>query len=360
MSGRMGGGKVAVVLFNLGGPDRLEAVQPFLANLFSDPAIIGLPGLLRRPLAKLIARRRAPVAREIYAQIGGGSPLLPLTQAQGDALEAALAARGIEAKSFIAMRYWHPLTEAAAREVASWRPDRVVLLPLYPQYSTTTTGSSLAAWDEAAAAAGLAAPASAVCCYPTDPGFVAAVAEHVGEAVAAARANGGRFRLLFSAHGLPERVIARGDPYQWQVEQTVAAVMATLADPGLDHAICYQSRVGPLKWIGPSTEDELERAAEDRIATAIVIPIAFVSEHSETLVELDIEYRKFADERGIANYLRVPAVGTTPAFIEGLAELVTGALERRTGVAGGEGRRICQERWQGCPCLQPAASGAKA
>jgi ferrochelatase len=136
--------------------------------------------------------------------------------------------------------------------------------------------------------------------------------------------------------------------------------MATLADPGLDHAICYQSRVGPLKWIGPSTEDELERAAEDRIATAIVIPIAFVSEHSETLVELDIEYRKFADERGIANYLRVPAVGTTPAFIEGLAELVTGALERRTGVAGGEGRRICQERWQGCPCLQPAASGAKA
>jgi ferrochelatase len=356
----MGGGKVAVVLFNLGGPDRLEAVQPFLANLFSDPAIIGLPALLRRPLAKLIARRRAPVAREIYAQIGGGSPLLPLTQAQGTALEAALAARGIEAKSFIAMRYWHPLTEAAVREVAAWRPDRIVLLPLYPQYSTTTTGSSLAAWDEAAAAAGLTAPASAVCCYPTDQGFVAAVAEHVADAIATARANGGRFRLLFSAHGLPERVVARGDPYQWQVERTVAAVMAKLADPGLDHAICYQSRVGPLKWIGPSTEEELERAAEDGVATAIVVPIAFVSEHSETLVELDIEYRHLATGRGIAHYLRVPAVGTTPAFIDGLAELVSGALERRTGVAGGEGGRLCQERWQGCPCLPPTGSGAKA
>lgn len=360
MSGGMGGGKVAVVLFNLGGPDRLEAVQPFLANLFSDPAIIGLPALLRRPLAKLIARRRAPVAREIYAQIGGGSPLLPLTQAQGTALEAALAARGIEARSFIAMRYWHPMTEAAVREVAAWRPDRIVLLPLYPQYSTTTTGSSLAAWDEAAAAAGLTAPASAVCCYSIQSGFVAAVAGHVGEAIATARANGGRFRLLFSAHGLPERVITRGDPYQWQVEQTVAAVMATLADPELDHAVCYQSRVGPLKWIGPSTEEELERAAEDGVATVIVIPIAFVSEHSETLVELDIEYRQLATGRGIAHYLRVPAVGTTPAFIEGLAELVSGALERRTGVASGEGGRLCQARWQGCPCRSAAAGEANA
>jgi ferrochelatase len=234
-----------------------------------------------------------------------------------------------------------------------------VLLPLYPQYSTTTTGSSLAAWDEAAAAAGLSAPASAVCCYPTDRGFVAAVAEHVGEAIAAARANGGRFRLLFSAHGLPERVIARGDPYQSQVEQTVAAVMATFADPGLDHAICYQSRVGPLKWIGPSTEAELERAGADGIATAIVVPIAFVSEHSETLVELDIEYRKLAGERGIAHYLRVPAVGTTPAFIEGLAGLVSGALERRTGAASSEGNRLCAARWQGCPCLSPAGIDAK-
>ncbi len=330
-------GRVAVVLFNLGGPDRLEAVQPFLANLFSDPAIIGLPALLRRPLAKLIARRRGPVAREIYAQIGGGSPLLALTEEQGAALAAALAGRGLQARSFVAMRYWHPMTDAAARAVAEWRPDEIVLLPLYPQYSSTTTGSSLAAWDEAAAAAGVSAPTRAVCCYPAEAGFVAAVAGHVGTAVAAARANGGRFRLLFSAHGLPERVIARGDPYQWQVEATVAAVMAELADPGLDHAICYQSRVGPLRWIGPSTEEELARAAKDGVATAIVIPIAFVSEHSETLVELDIEYRKFAGEHGIANYIRVPTVGTTPAFIEGLAELVSGALERRSGVASGDG-----------------------
>ena len=346
----MSGRRVAVVLFNLGGPDRLEAVQPFLTNLFSDPAIIGLPSLLRRPLARLIALRRAPVAREIYAQIGGGSPLLALTQEQGKALEAALASRGLEARSFIAMRYWHPMSEAAARAVAEWRPDEIVLLPLYPQYSTTTTGSSLAAWEEAASSAGVRAPARAVCCYPAQAGFVAAVADHVAEAVTAARASGGRFRLLFSAHGLPERVIARGDPYQWQVETTVAAVMARLADPTLDHAICYQSRVGPLKWIGPSTEQELERAAKDGIATAIVIPIAFISEHSETLVELDIEYRKLAGEQGIANYLRVATVGTMPAFIAGLADLVMGALERRTGLASGEGGRICGDAWRSCPC----------
>lgn len=348
--------RVAVVLFNLGGPDRLEAVQPFLANLFSDPAIIGLPAILRRPLAKLIARRRAPVAREIYAQIGGGSPLLGLTEEQGRALDGELARRGEEALSFIAMRYWHPMTEAAARAVADWRPDEIVLLPLYPQYSSTTTGSSLTAWETAAAAAGVAAPARAVCCYPQQPGFVAAVAGHVGEAIVAARAAGGRFRLLFSAHGLPERVIARGDPYQWQVEQTVAAVMASLADAGLDHAICYQSRVGPLKWIGPSTEEELDRAARDGVATAIVIPIAFVSEHSETLVELDIEYRKVAEEHGIANYIRVPTVGTTPVFIEGLADLVLAALERRSGAAGDNGRRICGPDWRCCPCVAAATT----
>lgn len=350
--------KVAVVLFNLGGPDRLEAVQPFLANLFSDPAIIGLPAILRRPLAWLIARRRAPIAREIYAQLGGGSPLLALTEAQGRALEAALAAQGVQARCFIAMRYWHPLTEEAAAAVAAWRPEQVVLLPLYPQYSTTTTGSSLAAWNDAAAAAGVTAPASAICCYPTDRGFVAAVAGHVAEAVATARANGGRFRLLFSAHGLPERVIARGDPYQSQVEKTVAAVIAELADPGLDHAICYQSRVGPLKWIGPSTDEELARAGADGVATAIVIPIAFVSEHSETLVELDIEYRKLAQERGIGHYVRVPAVGTAPAFIDGLARLVAAALERRTGLASGDGKRVCDARWQGCPCRAAAPAGA--
>jgi ferrochelatase len=175
--------------------------------------------------------------------------------------------------------------------------------------------------------------------------------------MAAARAYSGSFRLLFSAHGLPERVIARGDPYQWQVETTVAAVMTKLGDPPPDHAICYQSRVGPLKWIGPSTEEELERAARDGVATAIVIPIAFVSEHSETLVELDLEYRKLAGERGIANYIRVPTVGTTPAFIEGLADLVVAALERRSGPASGDGGRICGHAWRGCPCRSlPAAA----
>lgn len=360
------GERIAVVLFNLGGPDRLESVEPFLANLFSDPAIIGLPGLLRRPLARLIARRRGPIAREIYARLGGASPLLALTREQGMALEAALGRRGREAKTFIAMRYWHPLSDEAAAEVARWRPDRIVLLPLYPQFSTTTTGSSLTVWSQAAKPAGLApgdeAITPAVCCYPTQPGFIAAMAGLVAAALETARgtagagdAGGGHPRVLFSAHGLPERVIAGGDPYQVQVEATVAAVVEHLGIPGLDYAVCYQSRVGPLKWIGPSTEDELARAAADGVGAVIVVPTAFVSEHSETLVELDIEYREVAATLGIGRYIRVPAVGTAPAFIEGLADLVGDALERPPAVAGADGFRRCAQALRGCPCGQGMA-----
>ncbi|MBL8659891.1 MAG: ferrochelatase [Rhodospirillales bacterium] len=342
--------RIAVVLFNLGGPDRLEAVRPFLANLFADPAIIGLPALLRRPLAWFIARRRAPIAREIYARIGGGSPLLPLTEEQGAALAAALARRGHgAARTFVAMRYWHPMSEATAAAVARWRPEEIVLLPLYPQFSTTTTGSSLSAWAAAARRAGLDAPTRAICCYPTNPGFIAAIAAATGAALDEAAALGGEARLLFSAHGLPERVIARGDPYQAQVEATVAAVMARLGEADHDHAICYQSRVGPLQWIGPAIEDELRRAADDGVATVIVVPTAFVSEHSETLVELDIEYRALAASLGIANFIRVATVGTAGAFIEGLAELVIGALERSGGVASGCGKRWCAPALAGCP-----------
>lgn len=353
------GSRIAVVLFNLGGPDRLDAVEPFLGNLFSDPAIIGLPALLRRPLARLIARRRASTARDIYARLGGGSPLLPLTREQAAALEAVLSQRGHNAKAFIAMRYWHPMSDEAAAAVARWQPDQIVLLPLYPQFSTTTTGSSLQAWSTAAAAAGLdsrTGTTTAVCCYPAQTGFIAAMAGLVAEALAKATLGGGLVRVLFSAHGLPERVIARGDPYQAQVEATVAAVVAALSVPNLDHSVCYQSRVGPLKWIGPSTEDELARAGSDGVETVIVVPTAFVSEHSETLVELDIEYRELAEKRGIANYVRVPAIGTLPAFIEGLADLVTDALERPGTVASIGDRRWCGETWRGCPCRPRVAT----
>ncbi len=341
------GDRVALVLFNLGGPDSQEAVQPFLFNLFNDPAIMRLPGALRRPLARLISRRRAPVARRIYREIGGGSPLLPQTLEQAKALERRLTQRGIEVRVFVCMRYWHPMSDAVAVEVARFAPDRVVLLPLYPQYSTTTTASSLDDWQRAATGAGLKAPSVAVCCYPTQPGFVAAVARRLRNELERADFPTG-FRILFSAHGLPERIVAGGDPYQWQVERTCAAVLEAVDGEDLDHVICYQSRVGPLKWIGPSTLEALETAAADGVA-AVVVPIAFVSEHSETLVELDIEYRKRAAEMGVPAYVRVPTVGTAGEFIAGLADVVEEVLPN-DGIVCLEGARRCPSGFGRCPC----------
>ena len=343
--------RIAIALFNLGGPDGPDAVEPFLFNLFSDPAIIRVPGFLRRFLARTISRRRAPKARGIYARIGGGSPLLPNTLAQARALEERLRDLG-EVRAFPVMRYWHPMTPEAVRDIAQFAPDRIVLLPLYPQFSTTTTASSLDAWREEAARAGLAAPMRTLCCYPVQPGFIEALAALVRDGVEAARAKG-RPRILFSAHGLPEKVVKAGDPYQWQVEQTAAAAMRVLGDIGADHVVCYQSRVGPLKWIGPSTEDEIARAGKDCVPV-VVVPLAFVSEHSETLVELDIEYAELAHEAGVPAYVRVPTVSTHPAFIDGLATLARAALARDTAdpLPDGE-RRICTPGWSGCPCRGP-------
>lgn len=316
---------LGVVLFNLGGPDSPQAVRPFLYNLFSDPAILRLPAVLRPFLAAFIAYRRAKVARGIYAQLGGRSPILELTQQQADALQTALSARyDGPVKIVIAMRYWHPMSEAAAREMAAFKPDRIVLLPLYPQFSTTTTASSLSAWAVAAAGAGLRVPTQAICCYPDAEGFIDALAVGVTAALREVP-HGQAVRVLFSAHGLPKRVIAEGDPYQAQVEATAAATVTRLALEGLDWAICYQSRVGPLEWIGPSLDAELERAARDRVAL-VLVPIAFVSEHSETLVELDIEARAVADRLGVPAFIRVPTVGIAPAFIAGLAGMVARVL----------------------------------
>lgn len=309
--------KVAIILFNLGGPDSLEAVQPFLRNLFSDPAILRLPFLLRRPLASLLARRRAPTARAIYDKIGGSSPILGQTEAQARALEAALGGEH-EWRGYVCMRYWHPMTEAVVRSVERFRPDRIVLLPLYPQYSTTTTASSLKVWNELAR---FKTPTTVVKDYPTEPGFIAASVALVKEGLT--QAGSGPKRVLFSAHGLPERIVKAGDPYQGQVEQSAKAIADAIG--GLDWTVCYQSRVGPLKWIGPSTDAEIARAGADKRAV-VLYPLSFVSEHSETLVELDIEYRHLADKAGVPAYVRVPTVGTHPLFIAGLARLVRDAL----------------------------------
>ena len=312
----------AVVLMNLGGPDSPAAVRPFLYNLFSDPAIIDLPRFLRLPLARFVASRRARVARDIYARLGGRSPLLANTEAQAQTLQAAL---GPGHRCFVAMRYWHPLSSETAREVAEWAPDEIVCLPLYPQFSTTTTASSLAAWQIAAAREGLIRPTHIVRCYPCEQGLVEAIAGLVGLALDAASGTGQPPRLLFTAHGLPKRIVRGGDPYPDQVERTAAAVVAALARPELDWRVCYQSRVGPLEWIGPATDEEIRQAGEDGVAL-VVAPISFVSEHSETLVELDLDYRHLAEVAGVAYYNRVATVGVEPIFIESLSILVKRAL----------------------------------
>ena len=349
--------KIAVVAFNLGGPDGPDAVQPFLFNLFNDSAIIELPNPFRWLLARLISRRRAPVAREIYSHLGGGSPLLKLTQDQCRDLETTLnAADGVVVfKCFIAMRYWHPMSLETAERVRAFEPDEIVLLPLYPQYSSTTTGSSLKEWRRAASAVGLTAPTRAICCYPAKDGWIEAQTELVAKALSD-WSDANPPRILFSAHGLPKKVIAAGDPYQAQVEQTVEAVVANLAErghEGVEAVTCYQSRVGPLEWIGPATEDEIERAGSEGRGL-IVVPIAFVSEHSETLVELDIEYGELASKKGVPRYVRVPAVGDHPAFIAGLADMVRSLNGDGPAVCSNRGGRLCSADRTRCPMTNAA------
>ena len=335
--------RTAVVLFNLGGPDSLEAVEPFLRNLFSDPAIIGLPAFLRSPVANLAAKRRAPIAREIYAKLGGASPINAETEKQAKALEAELASRGRNIRIFVAMRCWRPLIAQAITEVRSWSPEKIVLVPLYPQYSTTTTASSFAEWDRLARTNGLSERTIRVCCYPRAEGFIAAMTELIHD-VLTRRRPAVDYRLLFSAHGLPERTIAAGDPYRWQVEQTAQALVQRLGIKAPDWRLTFQSRVGPLTWIGPATDQEI-RIAGREAKGVIVAPIAFVSEHSETLVELDMEYASLARQSGVPDYLRVPTVSAHPRFISALADLVEQALERDSGFVPA---RSCPASFERC------------
>ena len=349
MSGPRNGRRIAVVLFNLGGPDDQASVKPFLFNLFSDPAIIGLPNPFRALLARLISSRRETSAQANYALMGGGSPLLPETRKQAEALAEALASLlpGDEIKAFVAMRYWSPLTERTAAEVAAFAPDEIVLLPLYPQFSTTTTQSSLKAWREAYAGPGVS---RTVCCYPEAPCWIEAQAD--GVLAKLAEAGDRPVRVLFSAHGIPESLIAKkGDPYQEQIESTCAAIAARARL--VDWSICYQSRVGPMKWLGPSTPEAIVQAGRDGVGV-VVAPVAFVSEHIETLVELDIEYAELAHSLGMTPYLRSPAVGVAAPFIQTLTEAAVEALSRTDTAPYGPG---CRADWKACPRICERRAG---
>jgi ferrochelatase len=341
--------KVAIVLFNLGGPDSPEAIRPFLLNLFNDPEILRVPFFVRALLARKIANARLKPATEGYRLMGGKSPLLEMTQSQARAIEAALPE--LEAKCFIAMRYWHPFSLETARAVKDWRPGEVVLLPLYPQYSTTTTGSSLTAWREAAARTGLVARTSALCCFPTDPAFVAATLAIVRNSYDVARAALDPqipLRILFSAHGLPESIVRGGDPYQYQIEQHVAALLAVWRRNDLDWKICYQSRATPQKWLDPATDAEIARAGQDK-AAVLVVPIAFVSEHTETLVELDVDYKEMAHRQGVPGYFRVATQQLDATFIASIADLVRFVRDKGVGLHAACDMQACRAANRRCP-----------
>ena len=336
--------KKAIILFNLGGPDSLDAVQPFLFNLFNDPAIISLPTILRYPLAKFISKRRTPVAKAIYAEMGGKSPILEETQNQADAIEKTLKHESDEYKCFIVMRCWNPRATETVKKVKKFNPDQIILLPLYPQYSNATSGSSIKEWMKICKKEKLNVETKTICCYPTDKDFILSYANLIKEKINLNKLP--ETTLVFSAHGLPENKIKQGDPYQWQVENTVNHLVKKLSITNLNYILSYQSRVGPLKWIGPSTEIIItEEARKKKII--IVVPVAFVSEHSETLVELDIEYKKLATENGSIDYIRVPAVTVNKQFISSLKSSILLASN------GGDytSSIICLKKFKKCPRL---------
>ena len=344
--------KIAVVLFNLGSPDKLSSVKPFLRNLFLDPAILRMVWIVRFPLALLIARLRTKAATRIYQALGGSSKLLFNTEKQACALEDKLNnIRKEHVRTFVAMRYWHPMSEEIVEKVRQWSPDRVLLAPLYPQFSSSTTASSLKQWYRQASKK-IFCQTKVLCCYPTEAGFVKGICVAMEENLKRQKTFKGLkpLRILFSAHGIPQKFVDRGDPYQHHIEQTVAAVVSKLALPkSIDWRLCYQSRVGPMKWLQPYTKAEIRRAgAEER--PILVVPVAFVSEHSETLYELDREYFDVAVESGVPVYMRAPTVGCDSDFIGGLAQAIDRRLDDDKDVAGLDGKRFCPRKFTDCPC----------
>lgn len=348
--------KTAVILLNLGGPDSKKSIKPFLFNFFMDKNIIRAPIFVRFFLAKMISIRRSKrEAGESYKELGDKSPLLENSTAQAEALEKYLNAQDKgEFKSFVCMRYWHPMADEVVKQVRDWQPTRIILLPLYPQFSTTTTRSSFEAWDKAIRRIKLNTPTTRICCYPWEEGFIKSSAQNISKIYALAQKETDKpLRILLSAHGLPEKIIEAGDPYQWQCEQSAEKIIQEFSrQTGIenpDWKICYQSRVGPLKWISPSTEEALQQAANDKKAV-VILPHAFTQEHVETLVEIEVEYRELAEEMGLHDFYRVPTVGVSKPFIKGLANLVLDNAGKNKTLSH-TGKAICPSKFQDC-CMR--------
>ena len=336
--------KIAIILFNLGGPDSLDAVKPFLFNLFYDPYIIRAPKYIRLLIAKYISWRREETAKDIYRQIGGKSPILEQTQDQAYELEGFLNKQHRHRyKVFVAMRYWHPFIDEVLEEIVTFSADEILLLPLYPQFSTTTTKSFYTAWNKASPKP--SSQVKTICCYPSNPGLIAAIARKL---VAAYNEVETETRILFSAHGLPKSIVEAGDPYQSQVELTVKEILRRADLSDADYVICYQSRVGPVEWLKPYTDEEIKRAGIDK-RSVIIVPVAFVSEHSETLVELDIEYKHLARAAGVQTYKRIETVQTDVDFIKGLANIVSHSIEGDKNIITDCDELPCDQTRAGCP-----------
>jgi ferrochelatase len=323
--------RTAIVLLQLGGPDGIGSIEPFLYHLFSDPDIIDLPGafLFRKGLARIISSRRAPKVAEYYRKIGGRSPILKLTLRQATALQARLRGE-IDAEVFVAMRYWHPMTEETVARVRERGYNTVVLLPLYPHYSRTTTGSSVNEWNRVVRRSGASRfETLLVEEYCEHPEYVAAVVRNIGIALRRVpQAERSAVHLVFSAHGTPIRLVRQGDPYQGQIIRTTEAVLRA-GEFGLPHELCYQSRVGPQKWLEPSLTGTVERLASEGASRILVVPISFVSDHSETLYEINMEVRRHALAHGIRHFDIMPALNSSPPFIEALARLAIARVRGR-------------------------------
>ncbi|NEQ43725.1 MAG: ferrochelatase [Leptolyngbya sp. SIOISBB] len=322
-------GRVGVLLLNLGGPEQLEDVRPFLFNLFADPEIIRLPvPWLQKPLAWLISNSRAKQSQQNYSQIGGGSPLRRITEQQAEALQTSLEAAGQPSEIYIGMRYWYPFTEEAIARIKRDQIEELVVLPLYPQYSISTSGSSFRLlqqlWKEDPSLEQIRY--TVITSWYARPGYVRAMADLIAQELDQLT-DPSKGHVFFSAHGVPVSYVEEaGDPYQREIEHCVDLIMKALDRPN-QHTLAYQSRVGPVEWLQPYTEEAIEELAEQGVDDLVVVPISFVSEHIETLQEIDMEYREIAEEAGIETFRRVPALNTHPGFIDDMAKMVMEALE---------------------------------
>lgn len=322
-------GRVGVLLLNLGGPEQIEDVRPFLYNLFADPEIIRLPfPWMQKPLAWLISSLRHKKSQANYLEIGGGSPLRGITEEQAIALHKSLQDKGQDVQVYIGMRYWHPFTEEAIARIKRDGVEQLVILPLYPQFSISTSGSSFRLLEKIWSEDPSLAPQehTVIPSWYQRPGYLQAMAQLIARELEGFE-NPDQVHIFFSAHGVPVSYVEEaGDPYQHEIEECTRLIVETLNRPNR-HTLAYQSRVGPVEWLKPYTEDAIAELAAEGINDLLVVPISFVSEHIETLQEIDMEYREVAEEAGIENFHRVPALNTHPVFIEDLANLVVEAID---------------------------------